>query len=218
MNKKRKSGWYGNPYKHSLASQGIKTKLQQFHNNNRNNIPPKELYNIDWNNSSRRSEREKMIKLFWWCSINNNWKWYPFDKFFNETSNFIVSEFFEELLESYFFDKEQEMINYLDYHNMTRKESSDKVFDEIDKKMYYEGIDYDNLDNDVKNRIKEIIQSDSVKDFTWDLWIEIKNTENMNLQEKIQLVDRIIHSQHVHGYMFDIDIPELRKDFEEEYL
>jgi len=214
-------GWFDNPQKHALASKGIKTSYGVRDFRDCDKVPPKELYNINWSPeddySMKPSEFEKAIQLFWWCSANDRWEWFPFDKFFNEAKKYIEFEFFDEILEFYIIDREDKIRGMTDY-GMSIEEAREEVFDDADWKMWREGFVYDDISPKVEEKIKKIILDDIVKDEAWDFWKRMSKKEEMSLQKKILLIDEMIHFEHVNGYMFDIDVPKLRKDFEEEYL
>lgn len=214
-------GWFGESSKHALASKGIETSYGVKDFRETDKVPPKELYNVDWSSeddySMEPSEFEKAIKLFWWCSVNDKWQWFPFDKFFNEARKYIESEFFDEILEFYIIDRENKIRGMTDY-GMTIEEAREEVFDEADWEMWREGFTYSNMSPTVEKKIKKIILNNDVKDETWDFWKKMSKKGEISLQKKISLVDELIHYEHVNGYIFDIDVPQLREHFEEEYL
>jgi len=41
-------------------------------------LPPKEIYGFEWT----QHNLDKIIRLFYWCSVNNAWEWFDFDTAF----------------------------------------------------------------------------------------------------------------------------------------
>ncbi len=185
--------WKNEPQRHALASEGVKTsfgKLQKIHRN----TPPKELYDINWNKAGAiwTSERNmtKVIKLFWWCSINNRWDYFLVDDFL---SNFKYTMY--DIMDEYV--KEYDM-------NLKVEDLDEELKEKIIKD--FQGM-YD--EQEQKWLFKQ----------NYELWDKLKNWKQLSKNRKIALIDEIIHLEHLgKGNYWELDIPQLREQFEEEYL
>jgi len=87
MKRRKNQGWKYEPYRHSLASQGIKTTQNKIHklNKNKTKKPPNEIYPIDWEKLKKGrdyfgEELDKMFLLFWWSDYHDIWDFYDWNE------------------------------------------------------------------------------------------------------------------------------------------
>ncbi|KXB07378.1 hypothetical protein AKJ51_01410 [candidate division MSBL1 archaeon SCGC-AAA382A20] len=195
-------GWFFEPARHALSSKGIKTSYGVKDFRDTKQIPSKELHDIDWDfwfedkfydltipkvwNAEEglelkiAYEGKKIIQLFWWCSVNDEWDWFDFDKAF-----VAVDRAFEWWAKT---------VNIEDTRN------PEEYDDEDWKDMY-----------DLRLAIDDYI----------------KHGYSYNTEEKIQLFDEAIHTEHTHGNIFlayiyliedkFVTINTLREEFENKY-
>ncbi len=89
-------GWPHEPIRHSLASRGVETcfgksKIAEFRNKVEEKPAPKELTDINWDNKEKMN-LGNVIKLFWWCSIHDDFSWFEFDKAFDKINDILKAK------------------------------------------------------------------------------------------------------------------------------
>lgn len=203
-------GWYQEPFRHSLASKGVKTTHDVLRDRIESKIgvkPPRELINIDYDYISNYFGNDKeewtpidekihfkniqrIVYLFWWSHINDNWDYFEFDKVFDT-------------LQSYFrgFIKNEEKL------------VSDYLDEDIDAFKNGE------INPDGILRISEVHNIENHAD-AYELVNEYKPT--MSKSEKINLFDELVDMEHTRGNILFLrvgaTIENLREDFEYKYL
>ncbi len=195
-------GWPNEPFRHSLASKGMstslgKSKVSDFKSKYKS-YPPEELHPVDYSAIQIHlwdvKEVKKCIKLFWWCSANKNFGWFNFDDFFKNVKS-VSRKWVEEHFEGYKDRLNSDLSNWEDVIEDT-KENNDSIYAE-------------------KPPVKHIIEN------VVPLYQNILENEvnGLSLEEKIRLVDELIHVEHTTGSLLGIkDMDKLRTEFEEEYL
>lgn len=113
-------GWFNDPYKHALASRGVYTtsraRPKTLKHLGRTEVPPKELYDINWERISgyegteekTKEEMKKVIKLFWWCSYYDSLEYFPFDEFIESTESLIRNHNLDRIINYYILENIQE--------------------------------------------------------------------------------------------------------------
>lgn len=115
-------GWKNEPTRHSLASKGIptafgKSKVAEF-KQEMEEKPPEDL--ILTMNEFRKGHIEEIIKLFWWSSLNDNWKYFDFKSALD-----IAEKVMYEKLGEHFYLPPEEQKEYIEnYYNMLGQEKT----------------------------------------------------------------------------------------------
>ncbi len=210
--------WKREPTRHALASHGVRTaysKVKQFHKDEKE-APPKELYEkanyslLSCNTKDDVKERveglESVIKLYWWCSSTDNWNWFNFDKAFNQ-----VRVELREVVFPWFKGYHESMVKKKN-PNFELKE----YLDNPDRETTNLLLDYCNY-HDMSDDIIEALK----------MYYTVMNNDGdkLSLLQKINLFDKFIHYEHEYRHEYtgtnnflNLNIPQLRQEFEEEYL
>jgi len=180
-------------------------------------VPPKELYNINWKKIRKeKSEAKKAIQLFWWCSTKNKWEWFDFDEIFeilSKTQKYKIKEFIYRKIQS-------NILKYLRKEKITDDEC-DELLDITN-----------NIENVSREKVNEVMYKvDKIGGATYRNWTvkelesqietlrQLTRHRSLSKDEKISLFDSLIHLEHDKGNMWSLDnIDRLRKKFKEEYL
>lgn len=104
-------GWKHEPVRHSLSSQGINTafgqsKIRDFEHQIRDE-PPEELMLAE--SDYYDQNMDEIIKLFWWCSINDDWTHFQYDRAFD-----VMEEIIHEKLGSHLYLPPDEQKEYFE--------------------------------------------------------------------------------------------------------
>lgn len=232
----KNKGWQYEPIRHSLSSRGIstafgKSKVADFRKQVEDK-PPEYFgtkytpYRID-----------NIIKLFWWCSIHNNWKYFEFSKAFDTVEQiihkrlkkhlFLPKEEQREVLEEY---GDYTLIKwYGDLFRCDADMSINTLYDKLPKsiKSRISKIDFQRkVDKDVNSHfgryMEELIEEQGVREAIIStleekceyIYLNPNNTKynklrNMykklksnNIENKIDFFDKIIHTEHKYGSLF----------------
>lgn len=277
MNRQGK-GWHGESTRHSLASHGVKTtlgksKVQQFRQDK--NVPPEELYLEK--GQYRKTNIDKIIKLFWWCSYTNNWQWFNFEEAFNLAKDILYEKlgnhfrlppdeqkeymrrlqrtvgemlygrhlnffvhYISEILST---SDARDVINTL-FTQEVKQDIKSRILPRINKNKDGDEINF----NEYKNNVLEgmyplhdemelysfqesyidlvssnMIHPNSEYEKIFKKYKELKNISNLKQEEKVILFDSLVHLEHhnqeeIFSEYIIGRIPDIRKDFEEEYL
>ncbi len=195
--------WKYEPTRHGLSAKGIRTKSSMDADgirSDKSQVPPKGFYPLGggYNLMGKRGKK-KAVKLFWWCSVNDAWEWFDFDEFFGEVENLIDQYIYGNL--GVFSDRKEDVLNG----------KWDEVKSQIQEKK--KKLEIDQFDVPAtRSSIQFIIDKEL------EIYHKLDNVDGYSLEEKIRLVDDIIHTSHITGYLLEVDIPKLRQEFEEEYL
>lgn len=204
---RKKRGWTNEPNRHALASKGIRTsygKVQKFHKSD-DEAPPKELCNINWFDLSPYDIKNS-IKLFWWSSISNNWDWFEFKPFFKYSKDSLwkrLQLYIESILES----MRGSGAGWNDDYEYIYEKIWDKEFDDFSQEH--------------QDLIWDIIEGDRIEAKFMELFVKLDSVDDidkLSQRRKIELSDNIVHLEHESGNVFNIDVKNLREEFEEEYL
>lgn len=208
-------GWENEPIRHSLSSKGISTTGVNDNIINDEVPPPKPTYrkilrtlshNPSWQKSGKE-EVKKMIKLFWWCDITDNWEHFNFDEIFNKMNTYIKGYIRRKIdveLKTGDWRRGDEMYEYLDeIHREGLSDLSDSELKELARIF----------DEWCFHRAKEVTQD-------IEIYKDLRNYDVLSLDEKIKIFEKLIHAQHDRGNIWNIEdeIPQLRQEFKEEYL
>lgn len=162
------------------------------------------------NNENDYDDYEITITYFWMCSYYSKWNKFNFEKAFESFKYPIWSKLaihglleyddFKEVEEEYmdqFNINLSELVVHTDYVSFTENDIKDAIL----KKKY-------EIFEDAFSALDSLIELENIYD-------EMQKSNNLGLQEKIQLFDKVIHAQHETGDIFDdIDIEGLRNEFE----
>ncbi|KXB07384.1 hypothetical protein AKJ51_01440 [candidate division MSBL1 archaeon SCGC-AAA382A20] len=196
-------GWFFDNYRHALASQGIKTKLN---NQINSKVPPRDLYPLDWDDmfaivdeegweggelARLEAGGENLIYLFWWSSVNDNWEYFDFKKAFKSV---------EFAIENY--------INFSLHHD-----DEYVTLDEVVNLSVEEKRGFGTWGGDPMIRAKIINLYDEVVKAQ-------RNIRDMTLSEKISLFDKVLDTEHQNGIVWRYldSIPKLRERFKRWYV
>lgn len=209
-------GWKNEPGRHSLASMGIETArgsiTQKYHHKTLNK-PPRQLRNIDYDfiedfwslkssgvivdvekdeelNNHLSREVSRLIFKYWWCLANNEWQLFDFDKV-------------HEIMKTHFVNRIKHELRKWNMH------TSSNYY--IPKNDDY--VDKEYLDSLVEDGILK-------RSIANAYWLVKSYDEQHTLSDKITWFDSIIHKQHDRGvilYAKEMELPELRRIYEERY-
>ena len=213
--------WRGESIRHRLSALGVKSVsrgIKDIRGIDEHKMPPKELYNNSTFNTSSLWDMENVIRLFWWCSVNDAWGWFEFDEVFKYMKSYIEDEYFKgEFVSSYFDELNHKKYDLIEYKGLDNDEAEKIAYSGVaERKIYYE--DKWLEDEDVRNLVKGLVLHDSYKSGLWNIWKDLNDyRKHYTLSKSRHLFETVIHFEHTHGYMFDIDIEDLREEFEEEY-
>lgn len=222
LNRKNK-GWYNEPTRHSLAAQGVLTSLgkssiadfkQQYKRKYEEKIiPPSDFYPINYYRLKEvdNTEVKKLIKLFWWSNFYDDYSHIDFGKAFENIHTAVDSWLMYNI--RHYLPKSTKSVC------ATLSVSEDEVIDLVDERKYDElreklGLDESRFNEDEK-------WSDLFSDML-NLAHRLDNRYGTSLPEKVNLLDNIIHQQHLRSKKegdswMGIDVEKLRNNFEEEY-
>ena len=152
---------------------------------------------------------ESTIQWFWMCSWGSKWYGFNWDKAFESFREPIRYKLAEHGILEYedFVDAEKETSFYSDHH-------CDPFIVETN---YVQFTKEDVLEGILKSKYQVFRDTFyAMEEFNTldDMLDDINKYKKLGLQEKIELFDSVIHAEHVSGNIFDIDIGDLRKEFE----
>lgn len=211
-------GWFGDKFKHSLASKGISARQI------------KDIYNFP--TTINYDDPEEFISAFWIASLKNDFSDFDFEKIFDFTK-----EVLKPRLNRYGYLSFEEFYNDPESYgniNVIAEEYIDEKdwFREKYSEAFYNGFFSDELHKeyakDVYNTINverslSLAGLDPEYDKLFKTYKELENSPN-TLREKIILMDKLVDLQH-HRYSiwmdkyYDdyLDIEKLRDEFEKKY-
>jgi len=152
---------------------------------------------------------EEAIPHFWNCSISKEW-----DKFnFEEAFEFIEDTLFRKLAEHGLltfedfeqFHEELGLCNKSELENFTQQTdyiqiSEDDILKAINEYKF--------------NRNKEAFEDYASFETLKKLYEKVKNRGNLEQKELIFLYDESIHAEHETSLLFDIDLTQMKEDYE----
>ncbi|KXB07379.1 hypothetical protein AKJ51_01415 [candidate division MSBL1 archaeon SCGC-AAA382A20] len=212
-------GWKREPLRHRLSALGISTTAK--YHRNMKAVPPKEFFpywdvleDVTSPEKKETEEMKKLIKLFWWCSVNNNWEWFDFERMFESVApkiNHELKRIIEWIIGE---DIQSESLEVPPFSPLEeQKEDLEKAFLVYDKLL--EGKSTKDDRKYLKDFMFEYRQGEFIGHV--DVFHNLMHPP-VSLEDKISLADSIIHLEHHRGNFWMINIPYLRKQFEEEYL
>lgn len=151
---------------------------------------------------------ESIIKCFWWHSVSMRLEEFDFDEAFESLSEPLQRKLDEHGLGSYedFYQNQEDLCMYdfsqfqiqTNFFYFGEEEAKEAIF----KAMY--------------EKYKNEFEGYGVFEDLQEILDEIEKPD-LTTQQKNELMDRIIHAQHVTGYIFeDIDMDALHKEVDEE--
>ena len=156
---------------------------------------------------------EDLIKAFWKANIKQDYS--NFD--FIQACESLENPFYSKLAQHGFlgldeFIDDEEQMGIYDYDCLTN----------IEQKTDYIQITKEELKKVIqeykyKRNREEFLDMESIKDLKL-IYDEIQKAKSGELtrKEMVFLIDKIIHAEHETGFVLDLDITTLKRDFEEE--
>lgn len=158
------------------------------------------------------NDDESAIKCFWSCNITNNRDKFDFDKNLEN----MAYKLGDKLAEHGILGPEK----YQDFHEGIYGDSSDLSDFVVDAPNAYITISMDEiremLYKIISEKLKETYQDVSEFQDIKEVYDKIENVGDMEDSEKVILFDKLIHLQHVSGSVLDVNISDLREEFEKE--
>lgn len=221
------------------------SKVQKFHKQD-DKVPPKELFLKE--DDYRAGNIDRIIQLFWWCSQKNQWQWFDFKRGFDVVRKILelklgrINGLPKDDLRRFWlgrstFELKNEFELLLNSHPLTRRKLIKVLKENIPKQYSDRDVDYilyeSEIDEeDLREAIVEVFVEDSKEVENVEGWTEeydnmreeykkLKNIPNRR-NKKIALFDSMIDLAHQYGLLLEdwmiFTVPQLRREFEEEYL
>ena len=153
--------------------------------------------------------KNKIIS-FWNCSIDETMDKFDFERF--------LSEFEEKLIAKLSGHGQLSFDDYIKFLNKYYDVEILREFEYISKhtgyKQTYEDILHAIFDERYKMFNKRFSKSEIYKNII-NIFKELKDREHLTRRDKIFLVDKCIDLQHHSGFVIDVDITKLKKEFEQ---